>query len=178
MLLAFQVGFDLIENEMQSFLLKVEALLDTMAPPAPTPVPPPVPDTAADTMDADAAPAEAPPAASEPSTAEQQAAAQYHERYGRLKRILSGEVPITLTMDFLFSNNHADLQVRCAWSRRRVAPTRAGAQDDQVLHRRPEQRVPQRHHLCQRDDALRHQRRHVFEGKPRLAGARHQLGKV
>lgn len=108
MLLAFQVGFDLIENEMQSFLLKVEALLDTMAPPAPAAVPPPVP--AADGMDADAAPAPA-PAAPEPPTAEQQAAAQFHERYGRLKRILSGEIPITLTMDFLFSHNHADLQV-------------------------------------------------------------------
>ncbi len=162
-LLAFQVGFDLIENEMQSFLLKVQALLNTMAPTPPTPTPPPVPtDTtptptdAGDAMDTEGASEGGDPATDatpstttttqaaaqpkkeaggagtaggnasaaggngsaaggEPLSPEQQAAVQYHDRYGRLQRILSGEVPIALSMDFLFSHNHADLQVCSLW---------------------------------------------------------------
>ncbi|KAK9829302.1 hypothetical protein WJX72_005032 [[Myrmecia] bisecta] len=138
-LLAYQVCFDLCENEMQFFLAKVGEHLASIAPamPAPAPAAP-----AADANGAAAAPATteangaAGPAAAdgaadaaaatanggasametdEPSTAPQPAASpeavQYAERFAKVKRIISGEAPITLYLEFLYSHNHADLQI-------------------------------------------------------------------
>lgn len=128
-LLAYQVGFDLVENEVQAFLGRVQAALDdtvAAAAPAPQPAaPPPAPppaaaaaaagDNGAAAMETDGAPAAAPAAAAAaPSAAAAAAAAfgdAYAKRSGHMRDILSGKTPIGLCLDFLYRHNKADLQI-------------------------------------------------------------------
>ncbi|MEW5315325.1 MAG: hypothetical protein WDW38_006765 [Sanguina aurantia] len=126
-LLAYQVAFDLVENEMTSFLTKVQAQLDLLAPAAPTAAASaataaaasaPAEESGATAMDADAAgdaaaaggSSAAPGAAAGPSDADLNSIA-YRVKLDRLRDILSGKTPIGLYLDFLYRHNHADLQV-------------------------------------------------------------------
>jgi 26S proteasome regulatory subunit N2 len=116
-LVAYQAAFDLVENEMQSFLVNV--LDDLPKPPEPpepaTPAPAAAPAAAADgdaAMDTDAADgAAAAPAAPAALPEQPEMEPEKAERLTRLRAILTGTVPIGLTLEFLYHNNHADLQV-------------------------------------------------------------------
>jgi hypothetical protein len=102
-----------VENEMQSFL---QAVLDRLpkppepATPAPVAAAAPADGAAMDTDGAADAAADAnggaPPEAAAPSVDPAKA-----ERLARLLGILAGTTPIGLTLEFLYHNNHADLQV-------------------------------------------------------------------
>ena len=97
-LLAYQIGFDLVENELQSFLTNVQAHLDartSAATAAATATGP----SADDAMETD----QAPPAAGEDS--------QLSTRMQKMQDILSGKTPIGMHLEFLYRNNKADLQV-------------------------------------------------------------------
>lgn len=109
-LLAYQVGFDLVENEMQSFLLKVQTIVDSFDP---TPQTVGVEGAEGDQAAANAAP-------SDGNGMETDEAAgissdlygpQYKERLKHLKDILSGKTPIGLYLEFLYRHNHSDLQI-------------------------------------------------------------------
>ncbi|GAX76891.1 hypothetical protein CEUSTIGMA_g4337.t1 [Chlamydomonas eustigma] len=113
--LAYQVCFDLVENEMQSFLIKVQQHLDVLMPtPAsatPTPLAPSVQTEGDVEMEQSDS---APPAASEASpllAASNDTDANVLAQLGKAKDILSGKVPIGLYLDFMYRNNHADLLV-------------------------------------------------------------------
>ncbi|XP_060212757.1 26S proteasome non-ATPase regulatory subunit 1 homolog A-like [Lycium barbarum] len=104
-LLAFQIAFDLVENEHQAFLLNVRDRLSSPELPA-------EPNTA-QTGDATAA-------EDVPMTEETQPLIETHidpneaiyaERLGKLKGILSGETSIKLTLQFLYSHNKSDLLI-------------------------------------------------------------------
>eukprot|EP00955_Chlamydomonas_euryale_P022465 237396-Chlamydomonas_euryale.AAC.5 len=117
-LVAYQVAFDLVENEMQSFLHQVQQDLDKLIPPpaAPAAAAPSdgggtfaAPAAGGDAMDTDApAPAAAVAAPAAPESVE---TAALRAKLSRTKDILSGKTPIGLYMDFLYRNNHADLVV-------------------------------------------------------------------
>ncbi len=96
-LLAYQIAFDLVENELQSFLQQVQRRLEELAP---QPQPPAAANGDAE-ADGDAMQTEAAPEAG-----------AHAARAGRLRDILSGKAPIGLYLEFLFANNRADLQVR------------------------------------------------------------------
>lgn len=53
------------------------------------------------------------PAVAAPAAAVEvpKAVQQYLDRHQKVKKIVSGEVPISLYLEFLFSHNHADLQI-------------------------------------------------------------------
>ena len=134
-LLAYQVAFDLFENEYQKFLLNVRDLLPEPAS-VPTITDMAVPNggriengisamtgsagpTAMDTdvvEESAANPAEevetetaiAPIAGGGPPAPER---TPYAERLLKLKGILSGETPISLTLQFLYSHNRSDLLI-------------------------------------------------------------------
>lgn len=55
-----------------------------------------------------AAPVEPPEPAPEPLSPEDE---RYLRHYKRLRGIISGELPIQLHLDFMYSHNHADLQI-------------------------------------------------------------------
>ncbi|KAJ8540410.1 hypothetical protein K7X08_030329 [Anisodus acutangulus] len=104
-LLAFQIAFDLVENEHQAFLLNVRDRLSSPELPA-------EPNTA-ETGDATAA-------EDVPMTKETQPLLEtsidpneaiYAERLGKIKGILSGETSIKLTLQFLYSHNKSDLLI-------------------------------------------------------------------
>ncbi|GLC33568.1 hypothetical protein PLESTF_001799400 [Pleodorina starrii] len=124
-LLAYQIGFDLVENELQSFLADVAARLETTtqqqqqpaaavaaAADAPVAAAPAV-EGAMDTDAPAAAPAAATAAAAEGDGAAAAAAAAgpLAAKLSKLRDILSGKTPIALHLDFLYRHNHADLQV-------------------------------------------------------------------
>lgn len=101
-LVAYQIAFDLVETEMQSFLMQVQSTLDTLAPAAPAaPAPAAENGDEAAAMDTDAAPGAA--ADAEPSPV--------RARFDNVKDILSGKKPLALYLYFLHRNNHADLQI-------------------------------------------------------------------
>jgi 26S proteasome regulatory subunit N2 len=117
------VAFDLVENEMQSFLAAVQEQLPKPPPPpaaaaapaADAPADGAAPAPAADAMDTDA-PAAAVAAANGVADAAAPAAAAAVEdpllqRAGRLADILSGRTPISSYLDFLYHANAADLGV-------------------------------------------------------------------
>ncbi|CAM6098679.1 unnamed protein product [Calypogeia fissa] len=142
---AYQVTFDLFENEYQLFLHNVrdrlpeapvtshadEAEASAEAMPAPAPAPPPAEADAADAATAETGPtamdtsegsAPGPSETSAPQeaqemnvTAEEPIVSEeqtiYAQRLARLKGILSGETPINLTLQFLYSNNRSDLLI-------------------------------------------------------------------
>uniref|UniRef100_K3WVQ1 Uncharacterized protein n=1 Tax=Globisporangium ultimum (strain ATCC 200006 / CBS 805.95 / DAOM BR144) TaxID=431595 RepID=K3WVQ1_GLOUD len=95
-LIAYQVAFDLSENENQKFLLNVHNALPS----------PPKADAAADESKTDGAAAA--PADNGPPTVPVGASADYWERIAKLKLILSGEFLVDLNLDFLYRQNDSD----------------------------------------------------------------------
>ncbi|KAK4478284.1 hypothetical protein RD792_017573 [Penstemon davidsonii] len=113
-LLAFQIAFDLLENEHQAFLLKVRGLLTPSAQPSePVPSGSTQPDsaqggdavTSEDVQMADGT--QAGNIATSPDPSE----ATYAEKLTKIKGILSGETSIKLTLQFLYSHNKSDLLI-------------------------------------------------------------------
>lgn len=109
-LLAFQIAFDLVENEHQAFLLKVKNLLSG---PKSHPFEPPPKGSAASEsgQDGNAGGSEDVQMADGTQAVNQivQEAdpneATYAERLTKIKGILSGETSIQLTLQFLYSHN-------------------------------------------------------------------------
>ncbi|EFJ47427.1 26S proteasome regulatory complex [Volvox carteri f. nagariensis] len=100
-LLAYQIGFDLVENELQSFLGEVAARLEQQQQIAAPEAVDAAPEAAAMDTDAPAGAAAAAGGGGGPLAA----------RVAKLRDILSGKTPIALYLDFLYRHNHADLQV-------------------------------------------------------------------
>lgn len=102
-LLAFQIAFDLVENEHQAFLLNVR---DRLSSPEVQPSEPAEPNTA-QTGDATAAEDVQMAEENQPliETRVDPREAIYAERLGKIKGILSGETSIKLTLQFLYSHN-------------------------------------------------------------------------
>eukprot|EP00884_Botryococcus_braunii_P016818 jgi/Botrbrau1/381/Bobra.110_2s0036.1 len=109
-LLAYQVGFDLFENEMQSFLLKVYEHLEAVAPKVLDPRPVPSSSGQAegqageDAMETEGSEEEELPVLPIKDTI-------YLERYYILKQIIIGGQPIKFHLEFLVANNQADIQI-------------------------------------------------------------------
>ncbi|KAL5781442.1 hypothetical protein ACOSP7_006471 [Xanthoceras sorbifolium] len=115
-LLAFQVAFDLVENEHQAFLLNVRDHL---------PVPKTKPSEAVQPVSSDPASAqnESSTAAEDVQMADGTSASNaivpetdpsevmYAERLNKIRGILSGETSIQLTLQFLYSHNKSDLLI-------------------------------------------------------------------
>ncbi|KAM1392298.1 hypothetical protein ACFX13_020291 [Malus domestica] len=111
-LLAYQVAFDLIENEHQAFLLSVR---NGLSPPKPQP------SEAAQPEASEAATNESSAAedvqmtdggsTSNVSVLEDPKEVIYSERLTKIKGILSGETSIQLTLQFLYSHNKSDLLI-------------------------------------------------------------------
>mmetsp|Transcript_20270 Transcript_20270/g.24217 ORF Transcript_20270/g.24217 Transcript_20270/m.24217 type:complete len:996 (-) Transcript_20270:325-3312(-) len=133
-LLAYQIAYDLFENEIHQFLVKTRDRIAVRAtppaPPAPpAPQPEPTPDGAEPTAEEAAAageteggeaameedtPAETKPTAVpavEPSEMEPRHTSEYQSRWTKLNQILSGESTIGLHLQFLVSHNHSDLLI-------------------------------------------------------------------
>ncbi|KAH0674616.1 hypothetical protein KY284_025703 [Solanum tuberosum] len=108
-LLAFQIAFDLVENEHQAFLLNVR---DRLSSPEVQPSKPAEPNTA-QTGDATAAEDVQMAEENQPliETRVDPKEAIYAERLGKIKGILSGETSIKLTLQFLYSHNKSDLLI-------------------------------------------------------------------
>ncbi|KAF3636701.1 26S proteasome non-ATPase regulatory subunit 1 -like protein A [Capsicum annuum] len=108
-LLAFQIAFDLVENEHQAFLLNVR---DRLSSPDLQPSELAEPNTA---QTGDTAAAEDVPMAEENQPLIERRVdpkeAMYAERLGKIKGILSGETSIKLTLQFLYSHNKSDLLI-------------------------------------------------------------------
>lgn len=94
-LIAYQVAFDLAENENQAFLLSVHNALPTPAP-APDAVVAPATDSAAPTP------------AAPPAVVPANAPADYWSRMEKLKLILSGDFLVDLHLDFLYRQSDSD----------------------------------------------------------------------
>ncbi|XP_078443197.1 26S proteasome non-ATPase regulatory subunit 1 homolog A-like [Wolffia australiana] len=90
-LLAFQIAFDLVENENQAFLLKVRDCLPDTRP--------------SQVLSGQASEAD------DPQPAESAARGNEQSDFTKLKGILSGETPIQLTLQFLYSHNRSDLLI-------------------------------------------------------------------
>lgn len=109
-MMAFQIAFDLIENEHQAFLLSVRDRLSSPKLKPEQPVPIETENTAGteDTQMADeTTQTPAPPSVPESDPAE----VTYAERLTKMKGILSGETSIQLTLQFLYSHNKSDLLI-------------------------------------------------------------------
>ncbi|XP_021805432.1 26S proteasome non-ATPase regulatory subunit 1 homolog A [Prunus avium] len=139
-LLAFQIAFDLIENEHQAFLLNVR---NRLSPPKIQPSESAQPESAQpesaqpqshEAAQSDAAQGESNAAQSESNAAQNESSAEdvqmtdgsstsnatahedpkeviYSERLTKIKGILSGETSIQLTLQFLYSHNKSDLLI-------------------------------------------------------------------
>ncbi|ESW32462.1 hypothetical protein PHAVU_002G324700 [Phaseolus vulgaris] len=114
-LLAFQIAFDLVENEHQAFLLNVR---DRLSPPKsqPSESAQPKPSEADSTQNASAdgqddvqmTDGDSAPTVDVP---EDPIETMYAERLTKIKGILSGETSIQLTLQFLYSHNKSDLLI-------------------------------------------------------------------
>lgn len=93
-LLAYQVAFDLHENEIQQFLLRVGELMAKKQPPEPSA------EEEGGGMDV----GDGNQGSSSPN-------GLLSGRYTKLRNIISGTTPIKLHLDFLYNQNHADLQI-------------------------------------------------------------------
>jgi len=108
-LLAFQIAFDLVENEHQAFLLNVR---DRLSPPKsqPSDAAQPKPSDTGSTQNASASgqddvqmtDGDSAPTVDVP---EDPIETLYAERLNKIKGILSGETSIQLTLQFLYSHN-------------------------------------------------------------------------
>jgi 26S proteasome regulatory subunit N2 len=116
-LMAYQIAFDLVDNENQHFCnaLLSSALLKLPEPPKPAelPVPAAAEAMAVDGAAADAAP-EAPPAAAPPAAPDAaepvpEISDEEKENLLQLRKILSGRSSIDLYLEFLYRNNRSDL---------------------------------------------------------------------
>jgi 26S proteasome regulatory subunit N2 len=106
-LMSYQVAFDLAENELQHFLIRVRNALPDPAAKAAA-AQPTTSDVAAEgEKPADGESAEATMADAEPTDEEK----KYIEKMGKLKQVLSGEVRMGLYLDFLHRHNHADMMI-------------------------------------------------------------------
>lgn len=106
-LLAFQIAFDLVENEHQAFLLNVR---DRLSPPKSQPSESAQPKASDPAPDASASGPDDVQMADNDSVSnvnvpEDPSETLYAERLNKLKGILSGETSIQLTLQFLFSHN-------------------------------------------------------------------------
>lgn len=138
-LVAFQVAFDLFENEYQAFLLKVRDQLpesksqstnnpsssqsslatqvESIGPSAPehasiaSPNTSVAMDTSEDVQMVDESMMETVQTSTGATNLADTKEAAYTERLAKIKRILSGETPIQLTLQFLYSHNRADLLI-------------------------------------------------------------------
>ncbi|KAL2242534.1 26S proteasome non-ATPase regulatory subunit 1 homolog A [Sesamum indicum] len=114
-LLAFQIAFDLVENEHQAFLLKVRDRLPSAKsqPLEPVHSGSPQPDSvqsgnvviSEDVQMTDGTQADGNATIPDPSEA------IYAERLTKIRGILSGETSIQLTLQFLYSHNRSDLLI-------------------------------------------------------------------
>jgi 26S proteasome regulatory subunit N2 len=117
-LLAYQIGFDLVEAELQAFIAQVREKLKAAAP-APVKVEAPTPAAANEDVameeggDGEAAPLLAPEAAAPAPTAAETTVVvdPLTEKFNRFDSIVSGDVPIELERQFLASRNASDLQI-------------------------------------------------------------------
>ncbi|CAL1384481.1 unnamed protein product [Linum trigynum] len=115
-LLAFQIAFDLVENEHQAFLLNVRDRLPTpksqpleSANPRSTE---PVSGQTEDSTASEDVPMDEGASASTTSTPQiDESEETYAERLTKIKGILSGETSIQLTLQFLYSHNKSDLLI-------------------------------------------------------------------
>ncbi|POM73819.1 26S proteasome non-ATPase regulatory subunit [Phytophthora palmivora] len=106
-LIAFQVAFDLNENENQKFLMNVYHSL----PSPPTPAAEPAADTTTTTEEGKTeapAAAIAPIVPATPPPAPAGACADYWDKLAKLKQVLSGEFLVDLKLDFLHSHSDSD----------------------------------------------------------------------
>ncbi|PNT57676.1 hypothetical protein POPTR_001G314300v4 [Populus trichocarpa] len=113
-LLAFQIAFDLVENEHQAFLLNVR---DRLSPPKSQVSEPALPkSTAPDSSQNEnsSAPEDVQMTEGTSSSTVHEidpSEAVYAERLTKIKGILSGETSIQLTLQFLYSHNKSDLLI-------------------------------------------------------------------
>ncbi|PKU86786.1 26S proteasome non-ATPase regulatory subunit 1 homolog A [Dendrobium catenatum] len=117
-LLAFQIAFDLVENEHQAFLLRVRNHLLYPKPRAPS-----LPDNSMDITSENGNPGASDDAAIEtlniitndsfhaPNGALDPAEVAYNEKSEKIRGILFGETSIHLTLQFLFSHNRSDILI-------------------------------------------------------------------
>ncbi|CAN1334585.1 26S proteasome non-ATPase regulatory subunit 1 homolog A [Linum perenne] len=115
-LLAFQIAFDLVENEHQAFLLNVRDRLPApKSQPSestnPRPVEPASVQPENSTTPEDATMAEGVSASTTSAPEIDQSEETYAERLTKIKGILSGETSIQLTLQFLYSHNKSDLLI-------------------------------------------------------------------
>nr|XP_028956584.1 26S proteasome non-ATPase regulatory subunit 1 homolog A isoform X2 [Malus domestica] len=111
-LLAYQIAFDLIENEHQAFLLNVR---NRLSPPKTQPSEPVQPESTEASQNESSA-AEDVQMTDEHSAPnvtvnEDPKEVVYSERLTKIKGILSGETSIQLTLQFLYSHNKSDLLI-------------------------------------------------------------------
>eukprot|EP00195_Chlamydomonas_chlamydogama_P008069 CAMPEP_0202901100 /NCGR_PEP_ID=MMETSP1392-20130828/13237_1 /ASSEMBLY_ACC=CAM_ASM_000868 /TAXON_ID=225041 /ORGANISM="Chlamydomonas chlamydogama, Strain SAG 11-48b" /LENGTH=1014 /DNA_ID=CAMNT_0049587599 /DNA_START=141 /DNA_END=3185 /DNA_ORIENTATION=+ len=107
-LLAYQVCFDLVENEMQSFLIKVQNHLETLIAPEKKPA------AAAEATEAEAGASAAAMETDAPEAAAEQKPSSSSKLQAKLlhvKDILSGRIPIGMYLDFLYRHNKSDIQI-------------------------------------------------------------------
>ncbi|OIW15206.1 hypothetical protein TanjilG_08798 [Lupinus angustifolius] len=114
-LMAFQIAFDLVENEHQAFLLNVRDHL-TSPKSQPSESAQPKPSDVDSTQNASVSGADDVQMADGDSASvikvpEDPSEVIYAERLNKIKGILSGETSIQLTMQFLFSHNKSDLLI-------------------------------------------------------------------
>ncbi|XP_024028852.1 26S proteasome non-ATPase regulatory subunit 1 homolog A [Morus notabilis] len=108
-LLAFQIAFDLVENEHQAFLLNVR---DRLPAPKSQPRESEQPKSSeADSAQNETSASEDVQMTEESSRESDPSEVLYAERLTKIKGILSGETSIKLTLQFLYSHNKSDLLV-------------------------------------------------------------------
>ena len=133
-LVAYQVAFDLSDNELQSFLDKVKQRFPEIKPPTPPAAPEDaeadgqdevakadVGEEDVDAMDTDEKREPEPTLKDEPNTkttedtnVDETSPAydpEYANRSNTLRSILSSEASVNLSLEFLYSNNHADIGI-------------------------------------------------------------------
>ncbi|MED6204497.1 26S proteasome non-ATPase regulatory subunit 1 A [Stylosanthes scabra] len=114
-LLAFQIAFDLVENEHQAFLLNVRDRLAPPKSPPSTSTQAKPNETGSDQNASETGPDDVQMAegdsASVASVPEDPSETLYAERLTKIKGILSGETSIQLTLQFLYSHNKSDLLI-------------------------------------------------------------------
>ncbi|KAJ7955592.1 26S proteasome non-ATPase regulatory subunit 1-like [Quillaja saponaria] len=114
-LLAFQVAFDLVENEHQAFLLNVRDRLSSPKSQATDSTQPRSTDSVSAQNESTTAPDDVQMADGNPSSnvnvPVDPLEIMYAERLNKIKGILSGETSIQLTLQFLYGHNKSDLLI-------------------------------------------------------------------
>lgn len=110
-LLAFQIAFDLVENEHQSFLLNVRDHIPNPKSQPSQPVQPVSSQMDSAQSENDVRMEEETHSSNQHPTEVDPNEAIYAERLAKIKGILSGETSIQLTLQFLYSHNKSDLLI-------------------------------------------------------------------